>query len=86
MSSKLLAVTAHLLRGTPYIYQGEELGMTNAGFTDITQYRDVESLNYFKILQERGCSPQATSTSTSIALIGETPSESRRSPCWTWVT
>ena len=38
----------------PYIYQGEELGMTNAGFTDISQYRDVESLNHFRILQDKG--------------------------------
>ena len=35
----------HLHRGTPYVYQGEELGMTNAHFTRIEQYRDIESLN-----------------------------------------
>jgi trehalose-6-phosphate hydrolase len=40
------------MRGTPYIYQGEELGMTNPGFTSIDQYRDVESINYFHIMQE----------------------------------
>ncbi len=38
--------------GTPYIYQGEEIGMTNAKFTSIEQYRDVESLNYYKTLRE----------------------------------
>jgi len=53
-SAKMLATMIHLLRGTPYIYQGEEIGMTNAYFTDINQYVDVESLNYFKILKEQG--------------------------------
>lgn len=53
-SAKMLATLVHCLRGTPYIYQGEELDMTNAGFTDISQYRDVESLNHFQILQDKG--------------------------------
>ena len=53
-SAKMLATMIHLLRGTPYIYQGEEIGMTNAYYTDINQYVDVESLNYFKILKEQG--------------------------------
>ena len=48
----------HLLRGTPYVYQGEELGMTNPDFTSIDQYRDVESLNYYKILQDEGATPE----------------------------
>lgn len=55
-SSELLAVCIHLMRGTPYVYQGEELGMTNPGFDRIEQYRDVESINYYRILQERGLS------------------------------
>ena len=45
-SAKTLATTLHLHRGTPFVYQGEELGMTNAHFTALTDYRDVESLNY----------------------------------------
>lgn len=53
-SAKMLATVIHCLRGTPYIYQGEELGMTNAEFQDISKYRDVESLNHFQILQEKG--------------------------------
>lgn len=53
-SAKMLAGMIHMLRGTPYIYQGEEIGMTNAGFTDISQYRDVESLNYYDIMLESG--------------------------------
>lgn len=43
-SAKMLATVLHLMRGTPYVYQGEEIGMTNAGFTSIGQYRDVETL------------------------------------------
>ena len=57
-SSELLPVCTHLLRGTPYVYQGEELGMTNPDFTSIDQYRDVESLNYYKILQDEGATPE----------------------------
>ena len=55
-SSTLLATCTHLMRGTPYIYQGEELGQTISDFTSIDQYRDVESHNYYRILQERGYS------------------------------
>lgn len=57
-SAKMLATSIQLLQGTPYIYQGEEIGMTNAYFNDISQYRDVESLNYYRILKERGLSKQ----------------------------
>lgn len=53
-SGKLFAGIIHMMRGCPYIYQGEEIGMLNTHFTDISQYRDVESLNYYKILMEQG--------------------------------
>ena len=53
-SAKMLAGMIHLMRGTPYIYQGEEIGMLNAHYPSIEQYRDVESLNYFQILLEQG--------------------------------
>lgn len=53
-SAKMLAGMIHLMRGTPYVYQGEELGMLNAHFPSIEQYRDVESLNYYQILLEEG--------------------------------
>lgn len=53
-SAKMLATCIHLMRGTPYIYQGEELGMTNSHYQEISQYRDVESLNYYEILLKRG--------------------------------
>ncbi|MDH6366816.1 MULTISPECIES: alpha,alpha-phosphotrehalase [unclassified Breznakia] len=55
-SAKMLATAIHMLRGIPYIYQGEEIGMTNAYFTDIKEYRDVESLNYYEILKQTGMS------------------------------
>lgn len=57
-SSTLLPTCTHLMRGTPYIYQGEELGQTITDFASIDQYRDVESLNYYRILQERGHSAE----------------------------
>ena len=56
-SAKMLGTATHMMRGTPYIYQGEELGMTNAHFASIGQFRDVESLNYYQILQQQGKTP-----------------------------
>ena len=47
-SAKMLATLLHMLRGTPYIYQGEELGMTNVAFDDISQYRDIATLNTYR--------------------------------------
>ncbi len=52
VSAKMLAMLLHGMQGTPYIYQGEEIGMTNPNFTDITSYRDVESLNAYQIMQK----------------------------------
>ena len=57
-SAKMLATLVHGLRGTPYIYQGEELGMTNTDFTTIEEFRDVESLNHYDILQQKGLSKE----------------------------
>lgn len=53
-SAKMLGTVVHCLRGTPYVYQGEEIGMTNAGFTSLEQYQDVESINHYHILRARG--------------------------------
>ena len=53
-SAKMLAGLIHFMRGTPYIYQGEEIGMLNAHYPSIEQYRDVESLNYYQILLKNG--------------------------------
>lgn len=53
-SAKTLATVLHLHKGTPYVYQGEEFGMTNSPFTEIGQYQDVESLNYHELATGRG--------------------------------
>ncbi|MEI2688707.1 MAG: alpha-glucosidase [Anaerolineae bacterium] len=58
-SAKLLGAFIHLLQGTPYVYQGEELGMTNAAFASIGDYRDIETLNlYRELVDEQGRNPQ----------------------------
>lgn len=54
LSAKMLATTIHMMQGTPYIYQGEEFGMTNPKFERIEDYRDVESLNIYEILKQEG--------------------------------
>lgn len=54
-SAKLLATFNHTLQGTPYIYQGEEIGMTNVKFASIDDYKDVETLNYYReAVHDRG--------------------------------
>ena len=78
-SAKMLAATIHLMRGTPYIYQGEEIGMTNADFTDIADYRDVESINYHDILRAAGLSEDET-----MKIIGARSRDNGRTPMqWT---
>ena len=56
-AAKMLGMVLHGMQGTPYIYQGEELGMTNPHFSRITDYRDVESLNMFAELRASGREP-----------------------------
>ncbi|WP_301287715.1 alpha-glucosidase [Bacillus sp. 3103sda1] len=46
-SAKMLATVLHMMKGTPYIYQGEEIGMTNVQFASIDEYRDIETLNMY---------------------------------------
>jgi len=53
-SAKMLSTALHMLQGTPYIYQGEEFGMTNPNFNSIEEYRDVESINIFNIKKNEG--------------------------------
>lgn len=53
-SAKTLATSIHLLRGVPYIYQGEEIGMTNTNFDNIDKFIDIESHNYYNILINQG--------------------------------
>ncbi|MEC0258979.1 alpha,alpha-phosphotrehalase [Paenibacillus lautus] len=57
-SAKMLATTLHGLQGTPYVYQGEEIGMPDPKWNDISEFRDVESLNMYTILQEQGKTPE----------------------------
>lgn len=78
-SAKMLVAAIHLMRGTPYIYQGEEIGMTNADFTDISDYRDVESINYHDILRASGLSEDET-----MKIIGARSRDNGRTPMqWT---
>lgn len=58
----LLATVTHLLRGTPYIYQGEEIGMTNPGYQELAQYNDVETHNNYRIMREKGYSHEKAMT------------------------
>ena len=52
LSAKMLATCLHMMKGTPYIYQGEELGMTNVPFNSLDDYRDIETFNSYKQLVE----------------------------------
>ncbi|MCY8976707.1 glycoside hydrolase family 13 protein [Bacillus atrophaeus] len=63
-SAKMLASVLYLMKGTPYIYQGEELGMTNAPFTRIEDYKDIQTVNmYHKRVYEKGYDPKEVMTS-----------------------
>ncbi len=53
-SAKMLATVLHMMKGTPYIYQGEELGMTNVAFSSLEEYRDIETLNMYKEKRDEG--------------------------------
>ena len=57
-SATMLATALHFLKGTPYIYQGEEIGMTNVAFTSIEQYKDIETLNMHRMHVEAGLSSE----------------------------
>lgn len=74
-SAKMLGTVMHMLRGTPYIYQGEEIGMTNAYFDDISKYKDVESINYYRILIDKGLSNEE-----AIKVIMERSRDNGRTP------
>lgn len=52
ISAKMLATCLHMMQGTPYVYQGEELGMTNAPFASVDQFRDLDSINAYRELVE----------------------------------
>ncbi|WP_117168213.1 alpha,alpha-phosphotrehalase [Paraliobacillus sediminis] len=74
-SAKMLATTIHMMQGTPYIYQGEEFGMTNPGFDRIEDYRDVESLNMYKMKKEEGFKD-----SEIIAILKQKSRDNARTP------
>lgn len=74
-SAKMLAACIHMLRGTPYIYQGEELGMTNPGYEKIGEYRDVESINYYRILLEEGKTEEE-----ALKVLGQRSRDNSRTP------
>lgn len=57
-AAKLLATMLMTMRGTPYVYQGDEIGMTNVAFESPEDYRDVETLNYFRFLEAEGKDPK----------------------------
>ena len=57
-SAKCIATCLHMMQGTPYIYQGEELGMTNAPFRSPSDFRDIESINAYQELLQKGFPPQ----------------------------
>lgn len=54
LSAKMLATCLHMMKGTPYIYQGEELGMTNVPFASMDEFRDIESINAYREYTENG--------------------------------
>ncbi|UOQ84758.1 alpha,alpha-phosphotrehalase [Gracilibacillus salinarum] len=74
-SAKMLATTIHLMQGTPYIYQGEEIGMTNPKFASIDQYRDVESLNMYDSKKAEGMTKQEI-----IEILQEKSRDNSRTP------
>ena len=58
-AAKMLGTVLHLHRGTPYVYQGEELGMTNAAWARVEDFRDIESLNHYAEAVAGGADPGA---------------------------
>ena len=67
-SAKMLACYLHTLPGTPFVFQGEELGMTNVAFPSIDDYNDIDTRNYYKTMIEQGASPEeALAESRSIS-------------------
>ncbi|PJC86855.1 glucohydrolase [Vibrio sp. HA2012] len=58
ISAKMLGTVLHMMSGTPYIYQGEEIGMTNKYFSDISQFNDLMARFHYQKMMERGVTPQ----------------------------
>ncbi|MEH6452665.1 MAG: alpha,alpha-phosphotrehalase [Psychromonas sp.] len=74
-SAKMLANALHMMQGTPYIYQGEEIAMTNPNYDSISQYRDLESINMYKIMLEQGKTEQQV-----LAILAQKSRDNSRTP------
>ncbi|MBC1538540.1 alpha,alpha-phosphotrehalase [Listeria seeligeri] len=74
-AATLLAATTHFMRGTPFVYMGEEIGMMNPKFPTINDYVDIETLNHFDILQQQGFSEREV-----MAIIKERSRDNSRTP------
>ena len=75
-SAKMLGTILHMMQGTPYIYEGEELGMTNAHFESIDEYKDVEALDIFRDFTER----KGFSEKDTLELLGLKSRDNARTP------
>ncbi|MBR9787843.1 MAG: alpha,alpha-phosphotrehalase [Vibrionaceae bacterium] len=75
-SAKMLAASVHMMQGTPYVYQGEEIGMTNPGYSEISQYRDVESTNMYDIMVDR----DGVSHQEMMAILAQKSRDNSRTP------
>ncbi|MUK27238.1 alpha,alpha-phosphotrehalase [Aliivibrio fischeri] len=77
LSAKMLASTIHMMQGTPYIYQGEEIGMTNPHYTSIDQYRDLESTNMYDIMVNQD---KSVSHDEMIEILDQKSRDNSRTP------
>lgn len=75
-SAKMLAASLHMMQGTPYIYQGEELGMTNPGYDSIDLYRDIESITMYDIMINQ----QGISKANSLEILAQKSRDNARTP------
>lgn len=77
VSAKALATVLYFQQGTPYIYEGQEIGMTNAGFDSISRYRDLDTLNWYR---ERVEEREELTPSQAMAYIHEKSRDNARTP------
>ncbi|MBD8837673.1 alpha,alpha-phosphotrehalase [Paenibacillus sp. FSL K6-4396] len=75
-SAKMLATTIHGMQGTPYVYQGEEIGMPNPVWNDVSEFRDIESTNMYRLLQEE----RGKSAEEAFQIVKERSRDNSRTP------
>lgn len=75
-SAKMLATTIHGMQGTPYVYQGEEIGMPNPVWNDVSEFRDIESTNMYRLLQEE----RGKSADEAFNIVKERSRDNSRTP------